>query len=120
MTLRDDLANQGRAWIRSALTHDELNQLRHLAELGQRPGARVPKPSPLFEALEQADFKAQLQASWPGTRPLRLLSFDKAGSVNWGLPWHQDRVISVAERHDRPGYLNWSQKAGVWHQFLRL
>ncbi len=30
------------------------------------------------------------------------------------LGWHQDSVISVAEKKETPGFLAWGQKAGVW------
>lgn len=31
------------------------------------------------------------------------------------MPWHQDRVIAVAQRQDVPGYSNWLQKDSDWH-----
>jgi len=34
---------------------------------------------------------------------------------NWALPWHQDRVIAVNTKIDHNGYINWSQKSGIWH-----
>jgi ectoine hydroxylase-related dioxygenase (phytanoyl-CoA dioxygenase family) len=45
---------------------------------------------------------------------VRAIFFDKAAGANWSLFWHQDNVIAVAERVDLPGYVGWSQKAGVW------
>lgn len=44
-----------------------------------------------------------------------VVSFDKNEIANWGLPWHQDRVIAVAQKHDVPGFENWSEKRGQWH-----
>ncbi len=46
---------------------------------------------------------------------VRAVGFAKTDVGNWGVPWHQDRVISVTERRDVPGYGNWSCKRGVWH-----
>ena len=46
---------------------------------------------------------------------VRAVGFAKTDVGNWGVPWHQDRVISVSERRDVPGYGNWSCKRGVWH-----
>ena len=45
---------------------------------------------------------------------VRAIFFDKVPGANWSLFWHQDNVISVAERRDAPGFVGWSCKAGVW------
>lgn len=50
-----------------------------------------------------------------GLVPARVVAFNKSDGNNWGVPWHQDRVIAVAERHNAPGFGNWSRKAGTWH-----
>ena len=44
----------------------------------------------------------------------RAVFFDKVPDANWTLGWHQDSVISVAERKDVPGFSAWGQKAGIW------
>ncbi len=44
----------------------------------------------------------------------RAVFFDKVPDANWTLGWHQDSVISVAEKIAVPGFLAWGQKAGVW------
>lgn len=44
----------------------------------------------------------------------RAIFFNKTHDANWVLGWHQDSVISVAEKIDTPGFLAWGQKAGVW------
>jgi ectoine hydroxylase-related dioxygenase (phytanoyl-CoA dioxygenase family) len=41
--------------------------------------------------------------------------FDKTALANWHVQWHQDRVISVAERLDISGYGPWTIKKGVHH-----
>ncbi|GAB5449128.1 phytanoyl-CoA dioxygenase family protein [Gymnodinialimonas sp.] len=51
----------------------------------------------------------------PGAMPVRVVAFNKSESANWGVPWHQDRVIAVAERSDVTGYHNWTKKSGTWH-----
>jgi ectoine hydroxylase-related dioxygenase (phytanoyl-CoA dioxygenase family) len=43
----------------------------------------------------------------------RAIFFDKTPDANWKLGWHQDSVISVRERIEVPGFVGWSQKAGV-------
>jgi ectoine hydroxylase-related dioxygenase (phytanoyl-CoA dioxygenase family) len=45
---------------------------------------------------------------------VRAIFFDKVPDANWSLFWHQDNVIAVKERREVPGFVAWSQKAGVW------
>jgi ectoine hydroxylase-related dioxygenase (phytanoyl-CoA dioxygenase family) len=45
---------------------------------------------------------------------VRAIFFDKVPDANWSLFWHQDNVIAVKQRLDVPGFVGWSQKAGVW------
>lgn len=47
--------------------------------------------------------------------PVRAVLFDKSASQNWSLPWHQDRVVVMADRTDDPAYSNWSRKGESWH-----
>ena len=49
-----------------------------------------------------------------GAFAVRAIFFDKVPGANWSLFWHQDNVIAVKERRDVPGFVAWSQKAGVW------
>jgi ectoine hydroxylase-related dioxygenase (phytanoyl-CoA dioxygenase family) len=45
---------------------------------------------------------------------VRAIFFDKVPGANWSLFWHQDNVVAVRGRRDAPGFVGWSQKAGVW------
>ncbi len=47
--------------------------------------------------------------------PVRAILFDKTGTANWLVPWHQDLTICVETRRDVAGYGPWTVKAGVWH-----
>jgi ectoine hydroxylase-related dioxygenase (phytanoyl-CoA dioxygenase family) len=49
-----------------------------------------------------------------GAFAVRAIYFDKTPDANWSLWWHQDNVISVKERKEVPGFVGWSNKAGVW------
>jgi len=49
-----------------------------------------------------------------GAFPVRATIFDKTPEANWHVPWHQDRLIPVNDKHDVAGFGPWSQKAGVW------
>lgn len=44
---------------------------------------------------------------------VRATLFDKTPGANWGVPWHQDLSMAIAERHDVDGYSAWTKKAGV-------
>jgi len=46
---------------------------------------------------------------------VRSLFFDKTPAANWPVPWHQDLTLAVKERHDLPGWTNWTIKRGVHH-----
>ncbi|MBV1867049.1 MAG: phytanoyl-CoA dioxygenase family protein [Marinosulfonomonas sp.] len=51
----------------------------------------------------------------PRAKPVRIISFNKSETTNWGVPWHQDRVIAVKQQHDIHGFGNWTRKSGIWH-----
>ena len=51
----------------------------------------------------------------PRARPVRAILFDKSAAMNWGLGWHQDRVIAVRSRLAVAGFGPWSIKRGVPH-----
>ncbi|MBH0236740.1 phytanoyl-CoA dioxygenase family protein [Methylobrevis albus] len=113
--LRRALEESGRIWLRGGASAAELERIGDLVRLGGRPGARIDAASALFAAVAGAAFSARIGAIWPGMRPVRIVAFDKSAGANWGVPWHQDRVIAVAGRADAPGCSNWTLKAGVWH-----
>jgi ectoine hydroxylase-related dioxygenase (phytanoyl-CoA dioxygenase family) len=46
---------------------------------------------------------------------VRAILFDKSPVANWAVAWHRDLMIPVRERHQVPGYRNWSIKDGVSH-----
>lgn len=50
-----------------------------------------------------------------GARPVRAILFDKSPAANWGLGWHQDRVIAVRRRVEVPGFGPWTVKQGLLH-----
>jgi Phytanoyl-CoA dioxygenase (PhyH) len=106
----------GRLWLRAALDAAALSVLDAAFSLAGSPVARLDLTSTLRETLgPDSALGLRLDALLPGARPVRALAFDKTADQNWGVPWHQDRVIAVDARHDVAGYGNWSQKAGVWH-----
>jgi ectoine hydroxylase-related dioxygenase (phytanoyl-CoA dioxygenase family) len=112
MTTAEDFAATGRLWLRQALSDADLAAYDTIANRNQGPGARVDlcdsfsADSPLSRAIT---------ALFPDHHAVRAVVFNKTEANNWGVPWHQDRLIPVADRHRVEGYHNWSQKAGVWH-----
>jgi hypothetical protein len=111
----DEFERDGRIWLRGALNEVALAEFEIAADLGDRPGQRFVK-GVLEAALgpEQALGRA-MGALDREARAVRVVSFNKTAEANWGVPWHQDRVIAVAEKQPVQGYGNWSRKAGMWH-----
>lgn len=112
---RAQFARDGRMWLRDVVPYDELELLRTLSGSASQPGARVLANDPLFRVIASGSVTKTIQSIWPEMRPVRLVSFDKNAAVNWGVPWHQDRVIAVKTKAELPGFSNWSRKQGTWH-----
>jgi len=108
--IRADFAATGRVWLRNAVPPAGLDALA--AELPDG-AARIGPDHPLLQ--DNGAWLPALQAIWPGWRPVRAVGFDKSSAQNWSVPWHQDRVIAVAERRDVPGFSGWSDRGGYWH-----
>ncbi|MCJ9429531.1 phytanoyl-CoA dioxygenase family protein [Kordiimonas marina] len=48
-------------------------------------------------------------------RLIRAILFDKSPTRNWLVAWHQDKTVACAEKHDLPGWSNWTFKDGLHH-----
>ena len=113
---RTQFEQSGRLWLRGALDAGALAALDATFALSGRPGARIGMNPALEDVLgPDSPLHRRIGALLPDAQPVRVLAFDKTPDQNWGVPWHQDRVIAVKARHDVAGYGNWSHKAGVWH-----
>lgn len=104
----------GRLWLRAALPEEDLERLDPLARPG-RPGTRLDAGAAVDVLGPSGRLGRTLSALWPGMRPVRLVAFSKDSEANWGVPWHQDRVIAVRDRAEGPGFAAWSSKGGAWH-----
>ena len=102
------LDTQGRAWVRSTLEPALLSELEAACDVGAAPGDRL-----LFVAPRALSDLAQRLL--PGARPVRIVAFNKTEANNWTLPWRQDRVVALRDRVETPGFINWTNKAGIWH-----
>ena len=107
------LEPDGRAWFRGLLPAPELSMLDVTCATQGAPGARLEWKAEIAQALSRVTQVAR--ELLPGAKPVRLVAFDKSAETNWGLPWHQDRVVALHERVEAPGFSNWTRKAGVWH-----
>jgi hypothetical protein len=106
--------NASSLWLRDALGRRDLAALDRIADHSGRPGGRVSWTDPAI-ARALAPVTEALLPDLPGARLTRVVWFTKDAQSNWGVPWHQDRIIAVADRHDLPGFTNWSLKRGHWH-----
>ncbi len=109
--LEQGFGPDGHVWLRRALTAAEIEEMRRLGAAL----SRVTPDAPLFRTVAASRASRTIAKRWPGIRPVRIVCFDKTAGSNWSLPWHQDRVIAVAERAEVPGYRNWTRKDGMWH-----
>ncbi|KCZ60922.1 phytanoyl-CoA dioxygenase family protein [Hyphomonas chukchiensis] len=106
----------GRFWVRDALSEAELALLDEACRVEARPGVRLKWSDALRVVLGPDSSIGRLcETLQAGAKPVRLVAFDKSADANWGVPWHQDRVIAVRERQDLEGYGAWVKKDGFWH-----
>lgn len=114
--LANELENKGRVWVRNAMSEEDLSLFEHAVTTSARPGQRLEMSDGLITALspESALLRA-VRRGLPGAAPVRIVAFNKSETANWGVPWHQDRIIAVAEKADLAGYRNWTCKSGTWH-----
>lgn len=119
MNLENDLVRTleqtGRVWLRNAVSEEGLRYLA--AAMDQtRAGQRLGATPALQRALKPSgDLMTAVRRLDPGARVVRAVAFNKSEQANWGVPWHQDRVIAVDQRAEVSNFRNWSDKAGIWH-----
>ncbi|MEM7060786.1 MAG: phytanoyl-CoA dioxygenase family protein [Pseudomonadota bacterium] len=102
----------GQAWVRAALNQESLDLIADWAGRTDRPGQRITASIPDAAAKVLTTLVDRFLS---GAVLTRAVAFNKSGATNWSLPWHQDRVIAVAERCDVDGFHNWTLKDGIWH-----
>lgn len=103
------LETEGRVWLRGALSDEEL------AELDRQFNSQTPKIGTRLKPVKGSGLNGHVQRHLSGAKAVRFVSFSKNIKENWSLPWHQDRVIAVAEKFDLSGFSHWSRKSGIWH-----
>ncbi len=110
------LERDGRIWYRNVLDMTDLEILDRVCISKKQHGARInwdcQHAVQLAKVTKLHDLVGNLL---PNAKPVRAIIFNKSRETNWGVPWHQDRVIAVKDKHDVKGYKNWTKKSGVWH-----
>ena len=107
---------EGRIWFRGLLSDRELAAFDAVSANNGRPGARVTDQASLYTtSCGNRPLTAALKGLCGNAIPVRYIFFNKTGAINWGVPWHQDRVIAVREKRNVQGFTNWSRKSGIWH-----
>jgi len=108
--------DEGRYWVRGALSSRDLKLLDQVSSKEQLAGSRLEWSELLVEAAGiSSNLNLIAERVLTGAKPVRFVSFNKNSKTNWSLPWHQDRVIAVKGKVEKDGFINWSQKAGQWH-----
>lgn len=103
-------------WLRGTLSDADLAPFDKAADLPSKPGQRLDIDLHLSDALAPGGaFITAIESIDPKARPVRAVAFNKSEDSNWGVSWHQDRVIAVADRHQMGGFVNWTRKSGIWH-----
>lgn len=116
MSATATLAADGRVWFRAALAPADLAVFDQVAATQDGAGHRLAPGPALARVLAPGGGLGRVVgALGAGLIPVRVVVFSKTEAVNWSVPWHQDRVITVQARHDLPGFGNWSLKRGLWH-----
>ncbi|WP_346910290.1 phytanoyl-CoA dioxygenase family protein [uncultured Roseibium sp.] len=114
--IRAEFQRHGRLWFRGKLKSQELAVLDEAANLDLKAGERVEPRPEIVDILSRDSGLAHIMSLFGKSLvPVRIVGFNKTQKNNWSVPWHQDRIISVAERHDLSGFGNWSRKSGIWH-----
>ena len=116
LSLGNEFENSGRVWLRNAVSEEDLLLFDSATSDPTKAGQRLHASSFLKAALsEESSLLRAVRSLAPQAVPVRVVAFNKSEDANWGVPWHQDRVIAVAEKHEVAGYKNWTKKSGTWH-----
>lgn len=113
---RVEFEETGRIWRRNFLTEEQVEALNISCDVGNRPGIRLLLSPELNLILgPNSTLSRELITLGVDRTPVRLIAFNKTPEANWGVPWHQDRVVAVKKNVACSGYSNWVAKDGFWH-----
>lgn len=113
---KEQFETDGRVWFRSALSQEELRLLDEVSQLQDKAGQRISTNEQISRILNtHGALLNTVHQIQPKAKPVRVVAFNKSPSKNWGVLWHQDRVIAVSEKHEKDGFHNWTKKSDTWH-----
>lgn len=121
VALDSALMEHGFAVVPNVLADEEVDDLIRAIETelhGAAAGVR--QPHEVFPAIRDLVSGGEIRklvepAVGKEARVVRSILFDKTAERNWGVPWHQDLTIAVAEQREVAGFTGWSVKEGVNH-----
>lgn len=115
-SLINEFEGCGRVWLRNAVEEEDLALFDSITAAPTKAGQRLDAYTALDTALSaESSLLHAIRRLASDAVPVRIVAFNKTEGANWGVPWHQDRVIAVAEKVDVVGYMNWTNKSGTWH-----
>ena len=96
-SLKPEFETSGRIWLRNALPDGDLALFDNAVAGHVGAGQRLDRSDALAASLsaDGALLRAVRRLA-PEAVPVRIVAFNKSETANWGVPWHQDRVIAVA------------------------
>lgn len=124
MTTQEQLQNDGFAIVNNLYTRQEVNAIVTHIEGADTNKATFRKSADLFairQFLKEIPEVANLLFT-PSLKTLlgtilgqhyfvvKSIYFDKPGSSNWYVAYHQDLTISVDKKTELEGFTNWTQK----------
>lgn len=99
--------NKGYLWFRKALDEKALSTFDQLSFLENSAGARIAAAKQLNTIMTRTPLLREIaQSVLAKAFPVRMLAFNKSRVKYWGVPWHQDRIIAVQNKHDMHGFSN--------------
>lgn len=112
-----DFVTKGYHWARQALSPAELLRLANWVDENHGgAGTRHVRLDGIKDLLAPTGtVGAFADKLLPSGRPVRVTVFNKSNDQNWLVPWHQDRVIAVRDRHDLVGFSAWTKQDDYWH-----
>jgi len=118
MSVETFFTEHGVAIFEDVLCEGELSQMGRAFGHGSQAasGRQDALPADLIDWLETHPAMLDLASRMLGepAQLVRILTFNKTPDANWFVPWHQDRTVAVARKHDCSGFQNWVEKDHYW------
>lgn len=122
-----DLNPQGFQLIDGIYSTEEVNEILSQIDKASARGDNFRKSSDLFairnflnelpeinKLVFNQTLKSLIASFGNGYVPVKSIYFDKPPQSNWFVAWHQDITISVKEKANVNGYVNWVPKNGYY------